>query len=60
MSARHAASRAPEGYFRIIDGHQVRMLRPIIETCGWLAEGFCAASVDGFCIGGTQDGKCFG
>ena len=28
--------------------------------CENLAVGDCAASVDGYCIGGTWDGQCFG
>jgi len=28
--------------------------------CSYLAMGFCAASVDGYCIGGTEDGHCHG
>ncbi len=28
--------------------------------CDDLARGFCAASVDGYCIGGRSDGTCYG
>jgi hypothetical protein len=28
--------------------------------CSYLALGFCAASVDSYCIGGTEDGHCYG
>ena len=30
------------------------------SLCEYLARGFCAASVDGYCIGGTTDGHCHG
>ena len=30
------------------------------NDCMTLAHGNCAASVDGFCIGGTAEGKCHG
>jgi hypothetical protein len=30
------------------------------SVCENLAMGDCAASVDGYCIGGTWDGQCFG
>ena len=33
---------------------------PITERCEYLAKGFCGASVDGWCIGGTEDGRCHG
>lgn len=33
---------------------------PDVESCAWLARGNCAASVDGYCIGGTEEGKCHG
>lgn len=31
-----------------------------IPLCAEVGNGFCAASVDDYCIGGTWDGKCHG
>lgn len=30
------------------------------HLCVDVAQGDCAASVDGYCIGGTEDGMCHG
>lgn len=63
MTGRHRANRTRKlQHIRFIDGKQVRM----VLRCSWLAKGFCAASVDGYCIGGYRPGgvltdpKCHG
>jgi hypothetical protein len=33
---------------------------PDVTSCAYLAKGFCGASVDGYCIGGTSTGRCHG
>lgn len=42
---------------RRVDGY---VGRHRLMTCADLARGFCAASVDGYCIGGRHGGLCHG
>ena len=40
--------------------HLVDAYDGIELRCEDVAMGFCAASIDGYCIGGTADGRCHG
>jgi hypothetical protein len=33
---------------------------PDKRSCAYLGKGFCPASVDGYCVGGTSEGMCHG
>lgn len=59
-SGQHAAviQRRPPDAYR--GRHRPEVVSVDQTTCAWLAKGFCAASVDGYCVGGTADGRCHG
>lgn len=56
-TGRHRAPRS-RGFtwIRFIEDTQIRMML----RGSWLGEGFCLASIDGYCVGGTADGCCHG
>ncbi|AYP70066.1 hypothetical protein I5G62_gp80 [Mycobacterium phage CRB2] len=48
---RHRPPRGPLGYWRIIDGRQVRMVRPVRGTMRTIA-------ADGWCVPCSTAGRC--